>query len=165
MRAAVCGAGYGKELEERLPDARRDVHDHMPAMQVARVIQSTGVGDHLQVSLERQGVVAHPHRFVCRIEARLQPLILRRDTGRALVRVAAQRLDAPNGEQKAAPNVDKVCAQRDMRRDVATRGNLSRRDKRHCVPETFSPEGVIDRRKTLNERQTDVVGQRQWGCA
>jgi hypothetical protein len=48
--------------------------------------------------------------------------------------------------------VDKVCTERDVGRDVAAGGNLSRRDKRHCVAETFPSECVIDRCKALNER-------------
>jgi hypothetical protein len=47
--------------------------------------------------------------------------------------MAAHRLDAPDREEKSAPDVHQVGAQRDMGRDLATRGDLARGNQRDVI--------------------------------
>ena len=93
----------------------------MPAVKLAWMRQTTRVSDHLEVSLQGECVISNSHAFVRGIEARLEPTVLRRHSGRARVRMAAHRLDAADREQKPAADVHEVGAKRDVRRDVAPR--------------------------------------------
>ena len=88
--------------------------------------QSAGVRDHLQVALQCERIVAYSNARVRRVQARLEPPILRRHAGRTRVGVAPQRLDAPNRKQKPTTDVHEVGAKSDMCRDVTARGNLAR---------------------------------------
>ena len=98
------------QISERRPDAWRDVHDDKPAMKPTGMRQSAGVRDHLEVAFEGQRVVADSHALVRGVQPGLKPPILRRHTGRAGVGVAAQRLDATDRKEEAAPDVNQVRA-------------------------------------------------------
>src|SRR6188508_2970512 len=97
-----------EKLDERLPDARRDAHDNVPAVKLAWMREPARVSDHLEISLEGERVVADSHSLVRGVQPRLQPPVLRRHAGRARVRMAAHRLDAADREQKPAADVDEV---------------------------------------------------------
>ena len=99
--------------------------------------------DHLEVPLERQGVVAHPDAFVGGIQSGLQPAILRRHARRARVGVAAQRLNAPDREKKSATDVNQVGAKRKVRGDVAAGGDLSGGDEGDVIAQPFATERVV----------------------
>src|SRR5687767_245206 len=115
----------GEQLDERLSDTRRDVHDDMPAVQLAWMRQPACVSDHLEVALEGKRVVVHSHSLVRGVQTCLKPSILRRHSGRARVRMAAHRLDAPDRKQKTAADMYEVSAKRDMDRDFATGSDLA----------------------------------------
>jgi hypothetical protein len=74
----------------------------MPTVKLAWMRQTARVSNHLEISLESECVIANSHAFVRRIEARLEPTVLRRHSGRARVRMAAHRLDAPDRKQESA---------------------------------------------------------------
>ena len=74
----------------------------------ARMRDAAGAAQRQQLLAERDDVVGQPHRLERRIEAARQPRALRRDAGRAVVGVAAQRLDAADREQRLAGDVDHV---------------------------------------------------------
>ena len=110
-----------EKLDERLPHPRRDVHDNVPAVKLAWMREPARVRDHLQIPFESERVVADSHALVRGIETGLQPLILRRHTSRARVRVAAHRLDTADRKQEPAADMYEVGAEGDMRGDLATR--------------------------------------------
>ena len=95
--------------------------------------QSACVSNHLEVAFEGKRVVANSNAFVRGVQARLEPLILRRHTGRARVRVATQRLDAPDRKQKSATDMHQVGAKSKMRGDVATRRDLAGGDQSDVI--------------------------------
>ena len=95
--------------------------------------QAARVSDHLEVPLEGTRVVADPHALVRRVETRLEPTILRRDAGRARIRMASHRLDTTDRKQESAADVDEVGTKGDMGCDFATRGDFARGDQRDVI--------------------------------
>ena len=119
-----------EEFSERLSHTWRNVHDDVPAMQLTWMCQSACVGNHLEVAFEGKSVVADPNAFVSWVQPGLKPLILRRHAGRTRVRVATERLNAPDRKQKSTTDMYQVGAECQMRSDVATRRDLARGESR-----------------------------------
>ncbi len=115
----------------------------MPAMKLTRVCQPACVSNHLEVAFKGKRVVANANAFVSGVQAGLEPLILRRHTGRARIRVATERLDAPDRKQKSTTDVHQVGAECQMRGDVATRRDLSRGDQGDVIPQPFATESGV----------------------
>src|SRR5688572_4812464 len=105
----------------------------MAAMKLPRVCQSACVSNHLEVAFKSKRVVTNANAFVRGVQARLEPLILRRHTGRARIRVATERLDAPDRKQKSATDMHQIGAESQVRSDVATRRNLASGDQSDVI--------------------------------
>ena len=105
----------------------------MRAMKLTRVCQAACVSNHLEIAFKGKRVVANANAFVRGVQARLEPLILRRHTGRARIRVATERLDAADRKQKPATDVDQVGAESKVRSDVATSRDLAGGDQSSVI--------------------------------
>lgn len=112
-------------------------------MKLTGVCQSACVSNHLEVAFKGKRVVANANAFVGGVQAGLKPLILRRHTCRARIRVATECLDAPDRKQKSTTDVHQVGAECQMRGDLATCRNLSRSDQGDVIAQPFAAQGVV----------------------
>jgi hypothetical protein len=105
----------------------------MPAMKLTRVCQAACVSNHLEVAFKGKRVIANANAFVRGVQARLEPLILRRHTSRARIRVATESLDAADRKQKSATDMHQVGAESQVRSDVAASRNLAGGDQSYVI--------------------------------
>ena len=100
-------------------------------------------------------------RHALRLVADVQPAnelgVLRRDSGRTPIRVAAKGLDAAEREHHRSRRVAHVGAKRQLGRDLEPGVHLARGDQADLVAESSADERVVDERQALAERRADRV--------
>mmetsp|Transcript_8676 Transcript_8676/g.35726 ORF Transcript_8676/g.35726 Transcript_8676/m.35726 type:complete len:547 (-) Transcript_8676:391-2031(-) len=115
-------------------------------------------GHDLGARVDRGGVVVpHADRLGVDVEARGEARVLRRDAGRAAIRVALERLDAAEGEHHGARGVAEVGAQREGLGHREAVDDLAGRDERDAVAETRADQKIVRQAQTFRKRHADRV--------
>ena len=90
---------------------------------------------------------------------------MRGHTGRALVGVAALRLDAADGEHEAACRVGPVGANGQHAGDVEGADNLAAGAQLDLVAQVQADQGVVHEQQAFTQWHADMVGELHGRCA
>lgn len=98
-------------------------------------------------------------RLVRHHQRLLTQRILRRDAGRAVVGVAALRLDAADGEHKAARRIHPVGAEHQHAGDVKGADDLAAGANLDLVAQAAAHQRVMHEQQPFAQRHTHIVGE------
>src|SRR5699024_1057226 len=104
-------------------------------------------------------VVVQPVGLERRVESADEPRVLRRHTGRAGVRVALLRLDAPDGQHRLTRHLDHVDTQGEGDECVLRQAELAAADEGDAVGEPGAGEGPVDPGEGETEGESDRIAE------
>ena len=99
------------------------------------------------------------------VEAADQPPVVGGDAGRAVSGLAALGLDAADGHHRFARHADHVAAESEREGGARRESEASRSDPHDAISQAGLGEDAPDAREADPERQRNVIGERQGGCA
>ncbi len=122
------------------------------------------MGDHVHFLFHVLLIARHAPGLVFRNQAALQPLIVRGDTGRAGVLVAAERLDTAEREHESPGRGHEIRTGTQRQRNVGRRREFAAGDQPDPFFQSMPGQQVGNQRQALADRQADVVDQGH-GCS
>jgi len=142
-------------------DARRATVD-VAALDFGRRLKAEGA-DNLQGRVHRRGVEIGDALALTRdVESRRQGGVLRRDAGRASVRVALERLDAAEREHEGSRRVGHVRPERERLDERKARMHLARGNQLDAVAQPGASEQRVDDGEALSEWEAYRVLEFEW---
>ena len=146
-------------LREQFDLGGRDAPYQVLGFQLRRVLQARCRKHFGQGT---QGIVVevqHPLGFVRHHQRTLAQRVLRGHTGRALVGVAALRLNAADGEHEAARRVGPISANGQHAGNVERADDLAAGAQLDLVAQVQANQGVVHEQQPFAQRYANVVGE------
>ena len=131
----------------------------MLAAQITCIAQTAGVRDHLDLLVHVPAIGCHARSLVSNDQAALQSRVVRRDTSRAGIGVAAQGLYAAQSEHETACRIHEIGAGCQRPRDAGRCHQLPGGDHPDPFPQAADNQRIDDHRQRFVDRQRHVIRQ------
>ncbi len=144
---------------------RRCAFVNMPGTELVRAFEACGAEEFDEVVDGGFVEVGNALGLVSDDEALDEIGILGGDSNRAMVGIAAEGLDAPQGKEKAAGGIAEVRSQSQFGGHLKTRDDAASGKDLDVFAKATADEGVVDKVEGFIERGADGIGKFERGCS